>query len=96
MDEPEETSWEAEDEREEEATAEPHTEREEEATAELFEEREEEATAELFEESGESLAESPRKLFSKWKRACRTKRYREEIGRQRNAWIKGWWKWKRR
>lgn len=79
MDEPEETSWEA-DEREEEATAEPLT------------EREEEATAELFEESGES----PRKLFSKWKRACRTKRYREEIGRQRNAWIKGWWKWKRR
>ena len=95
MDEPEETSWEA-DERKEEATAEPHTEREEEAIAELFEEREEEATAELFEECGESLAESPRKLFSKWKRACRTKRYREEIGRQRNAWIKGWWKWKRR
>ena len=92
MDEPEETSWEAEDEREEETTAESLTEREEEATAELFEEREEEATAELFEESGES----PRKLFSKWKRACRTKRYREEIGRQRNAWIKGWWKWKRR
>lgn len=91
MDEPEETSWEA-DEREEETTAESLTEREEEATAELFEEREEEATAELFEESGES----PRKLFSKWKRACRTKRYREEIGRQRNAWIKGWWKWKRR
>lgn len=91
MDEPEETSWEA-DEREEEATAEPLTEREEEAIAELFEEREEETTAELFEESGES----PRKLFSKWKRACRTKRYREEIGRQRNAWIKGWWKWKRR
>lgn len=80
MDEPEETSWEAEDEREEETTAESLT------------EREEEATAELFEESGES----PRKLFSKWKRACRTKRYREEIGRQRNAWIKGWWKWKRR
>lgn len=80
MDEPEETSWEAEDEREEETTAEPLT------------EREEEATAELFEESGES----PRKLFSKWRRACRTKRYREEIGRQRNAWIKGWWKWKRR
>jgi len=80
LDEPEETSWEAEDEREEETTAEPLT------------EREEEATAELFEESGES----PRKLFSKWKRACRTKRYREEIGRQRNAWIKGWWKWKRR
>ena len=91
MDEPEEPSWEA-DEREEEATAEPLTEREEEAIAELFEEREEETTAELFEESGES----PRKLFSKWKRACRTKRYREEIGRQRNAWIKGWWKWKRR
>lgn len=84
MDEPEETSWEAEDKREEEATA------------ELFEESEEEATAELFEESGESLAESSRKLFSKWKRACRTKGYREEIGRQRNAWIKGWWKWKRR
>lgn len=80
MDEPEETSWEAEDEREEETTAESLT------------EREEEATAELLEESGES----PRKLFSKWKRACRTKRYREEIGRQRNAWIKGWWKWKRR
>lgn len=85
MDEPEETSWEAEDEREEETTAESLT------------EREEEATAELFEESGESLAEeSSRKLFSKWKRACRTKGYREEIGRQRNAWIKGWWKWKRR
>lgn len=80
MDEPEETSWEAEDEREEETTAESLT------------EREEEATVELFEESGES----PRKLFSKWRRACRTKRYREEIGRQRNAWIKGWWKWKRR
>lgn len=80
MDEPEETSWEEADEREEETTAESLT------------EREEEATAELFEESGES----PRKLFSKWKRACRTKRYREEIGRQRNAWIKGWWKWKRR
>ena len=95
MDEPEETSWEA-DEREEEATAELLEESGEEATAELFEESEEEATAELFEESGESLAESPRKLFSKWKRACRTKRYREEIGRQRNAWIKGWWKWKRR
>ena len=80
MDEPEETSWEAEDEREEETTAESLT------------EREEEATAELFEESGES----PSKLFSKWKRACWTKGYREEIGRQRNAWIKGWWKWKRR
>ena len=92
MDEPEETSWEAEDEREEETTAEPLTESEEETTAEPLTEREEEATAELFEESGES----PRKLFSKWKRACRTKRYREEIGRQRNAWIKGWWKWKRR
>jgi hypothetical protein len=91
LDEPEETSWEA-DEREEETTAESLTEREEEAIAELFEEREEETTVELFEESGES----PRKLFSKWKRACRTKRYREEIGRQRNAWIKGWWKWKRR
>ena len=91
MDEPEETSWEA-DEREEETTAESLTEREEEAIAELFEEREEETTVELFEESGES----PRKLFSKWKRACRTKGYREEIGRQRNAWIKGWWKWKRR
>ena len=91
MDDPEETSWEA-DEREEETTAESLTEREEEAIAELFEEREEETTVELFEESGES----PRKLFSKWKRACRTKRYREEIGRQRNAWIKGWWKWKRR
>ena len=91
MDEPEENSWEA-DEREEETTAESLTEREEEAIAELFEEREEETTVELFEESGES----PRKLFSKWKRACRTKRYREEIGRQRNAWIKGWWKWKRR
>ena len=91
MDEPEETSWEA-DEREEETTAESLTEREEEAIAELFEEREEETTVELFEESGES----PRKLFSKWKRACRTKRYREEIGRQRNAWIKGWWKWTRR
>lgn len=91
MDEPEETSWEA-DEREEETTAESLTEREEEAIAELFEEREEETTVELFEESGES----PRKLFSKWKRACRTKMYREEIGRQRNAWIKGWWKWKRR
>lgn len=91
MDEPEETSWEA-DEREEETTAESLTEREEEAIAELFEEREEETTVELFEESGES----PRKLFSKWKRACRTKRYREELGRQRNAWIKGWWKWKRR
>ena len=80
MDEPEETSREAEDEREEETTAEPLT------------EREEEATAELFEESGES----PRKLFCRRKRACRTKGYREEIGRQRNAWIKGWWKWKRR
>ena len=91
MDEPEESSWEA-DEREEETTAESLTEREEEAIAELFEEREEETTVELFEESGES----PRKLFSKWRRACRTKRYREEIGRQRNAWIKGWWKWKRR
>ena len=79
MDEPEESSWEAD-------------EREEETTAESLTEREEEATAELFEESGES----PRKLFSKWKRACRTKMYREEIGRQRNAWIKGWWKWKRR
>ena len=84
MDEPEETSWEAEDEREEETTAESLT------------EREEEATAELFEENRESFAESPRKLFCRRKRACRTKGYREEIGRQRNAWIKGWWKWKRR
>ena len=84
MDEPEETSWEAEDEREEETTAESLT------------EREEEATGELVEESGESRAESARERLSKWRRACRTKRYREEIGRQRNAWIKGWWKWKRR
>lgn len=27
---------------------------------------------------------------------CRTKSYREEIGRQRNAWIRGRWKWKKR
>ena len=67
-----------------------------ETLAEPPEEREEEAIAEPFEENRESFAESPRKLFFRRKRACRTKGYREEIGRQRNAWIKGWWKWKRR
>ena len=67
-----------------------------ETLAEPPEEREEEAIVEPFEENRESFAESPRKLFFRRKRACRTKGYREEIGRQRNAWIKGWWKWKRR
>ena len=84
MDEQEETSPEVEDESAGETLAEPP------------EEREEEAIAEPFEENRESFAESPRKLFFRRKRACRTKGYREEIGRQRNAWIKGWWKWKRR
>lgn len=30
------------------------------------------------------------------KRSCRTEDYREEVGRQRNAWKKRKWKWKKR
>lgn len=30
------------------------------------------------------------------KRSCRTEGYREEVGRQRNAWKKRKWKWKKR
>jgi hypothetical protein len=29
-------------------------------------------------------------------RICRRRQYREEVGRQRNSWIRGVWKWKKR
>ena len=35
-------------------------------------------------------------LNSYQNRTCRRTGYREEVGRQRNAWMKGKWKWKKR
>ena len=55
------------------------------------------------EESDENVGERQTEEFEELSappfhqnRTCRTKSYREEIGRQRNAWIRGRWKWKKR
>ena len=55
------------------------------------------------EESDENVGERKTEEFEEFfsasfhqNRTCRTKSYREEIGRQRNAWIRGRWKWKKR
>lgn len=55
------------------------------------------------EESDENIGERQTEEFEEalspsfhQNRTCRTKSYREEIGRQRNAWIRGRWKWKKR
>ena len=55
------------------------------------------------EESDENVGERKTEEFEEFfsasfhqNRTCRTKSYREEIGRQRNAWIRGRWKWKTR
>ena len=58
-----------------------------------------EAEAEESNEQAEESSENSEELFSPpfhQNRTCRTKSYREEIGRQRNAWIRGRWKWKKR
>lgn len=58
----------------------------------------EDSLAEL-EYEAESLldeGESAIGLIYTRKRSCRTEDYREEVGRQRNAWKKRKWKWKKR
>ena len=57
-----------------------------------YEEESDENVGERQTEEFEELSSPP---FHQ-KRTCRTKSYREEIGRQRNAWIRGRWKWKKR
>ena len=57
-----------------------------------FEEESDENVVERKTEEFEELSSPP---FHQ-NRTCRTKSYREEIGRQRNAWIRGRWKWKKR
>jgi hypothetical protein len=79
-------------------------EREDEAETVLDEESEappegaEDSLAELEYEAEASLDgdESAIDLIYTRKRSCRTEGYREEVGRQRNAWKKRKWKWKKR
>lgn len=65
------------------------------------EEWEDDTEAPLDEEP-EAPPEEPEKgenafgLIYTRKRSCRTEGYREEVGRQRNAWKKRKWKWKKR
>ena len=58
----------------------------------------EDSLAELEYEAEASLDgdESAIDLIYTRKRSCRTEGYREEVGRQRNAWKKRKWKWKKR
>lgn len=65
-----------------------------EAEAEELNEQAEEPS-EQAEEPSEDSDEASAPSFHQ-NRTCRTKSYREEIGRQRNAWIRGRWKWKQR
>ena len=73
---------------------------EDEAETPLDEEPEEpEAPPEEWEDEAESPLdgdESAIDLIYTRKRSCRTEGYREEVGRQRNAWKKRKWKWKKR
>lgn len=79
-------------------------EREDEAETVLDEESEappegaEDSLAEFWYEAEASLDgdESAIDLIYTRKRSCRTEGYREEVGRQRNAWKKRKWKWKKR
>ena len=79
-------------------------EREDEAETVLDEEPEAppgepEAPPEEWEDDTESPldeGESAIVLIYTRKRSCRTEGYREEVGRQRNAWKKRKWKWKKR
>ena len=48
------------------------------------------------ENEAECREEEAPALNSYQKRTCRRTDYREEVGRQRNAWMKGKWKWKKR
>ena len=61
-------------------------------------ERAEDSLAELEYEAESPLDgdESAIDLIYTRKRSCRTEGYREEVGRQRNAWKKRKWKWKKR
>lgn len=70
-----------------------------EAEADAAEQAEYEAVMEAMEQVG-SEAEwrevVPLETNPYRNRICRRRQYREEVGRQRNSWIRGVWKWKKR
>lgn len=65
--------------------------------AEFLIERSEEIELWPWEENEEECREEEAPALNSYqKRTCRRTDYREEVGRQRNAWMKGKWKWKKR
>ena len=65
--------------------------------AEFLIERSEEIELWPWEENEEEAREDKAPALNSYQnRTCRRTCYREEVGRQRNAWMKGKWKWKKR
>ena len=65
--------------------------------AEFLIERSDEVELWPWEENEEEAREYKAPALNSYQnRTCRRTGYREEVGRQRNAWMKGKWKWKKR
>ena len=65
--------------------------------AEFLIERSDEVELWPWEENEEEAREDKAPALNSYQnRTCRRTGYREEVGRQRNAWMKGKWKWKKR
>lgn len=65
--------------------------------AEFLIERSDEVELWPWEENEEEAREDKAPALNSYQnRTCRRTCYREEVGRQRNAWMKGKWKWKKR
>ena len=65
--------------------------------AESIIERSDEVELWQWEENEEEAREDKAPALNSYQnRTCRRTCYREEVGRQRNAWMKGKWKWKKR
>lgn len=65
--------------------------------AEFLIERSDEVELWSWEENEEDAREDKAPALNSYQnRTCRRTCYREEVGRQRNAWMKGKWKWKKR
>ena len=65
--------------------------------AEFLIERSDEVELWPWEENEEECREEEAPALNSYQnRTCRRTGYREEVGRQRNAWMKGKWKWKKR
>ena len=82
---------------EEQKEAEDTEEQKEAEDAEFLIERSDEVELWSWEENEEEAWEEEAPALNSYQnRTCRRTCYREEVGRQRNAWMKGKWKWKKR